>query len=196
MVQTSIRTNVIAELAIAVVLILSPLLLTPVPSKGKASRIAASVLLVISAAVLMFVALMSDAILGISESWIFTLIIWAAGIGVCLAVRVRYRSVLSLIIACLVTTFVLFLHFMDLLPVKPYKRFFAAIQTGMNEQQVLALLSREFPAGGRLNVPVRRDFAQNEMDFFLDPTESAWNAECIRIHLSDGRVVSKEYSRD
>src|ERR1043166_4065944 len=55
---------------------------------------------------------------------------------------------------------------------------------------------REFPAGGRLNVPVRRDFAQNEMDFFLDPTESAWNAECIRIHLSDGRVVSKEYSRD
>jgi len=196
MVQTSIRTNVIIELAVAIILILSPFLLMVAPSQGKARRITASVLLVISATVLMFVTLMSDAIFGVSASWIFTLAVWAVGFGVCLAVRIRYRSVLSLVVAFLVTTFVLVLHFMDILPVKPYKRFFATIQTGMTEQQVLALLSREFPTGGRLPMPVRRDFAQNEMDFFLDPTESAWNAECIRVHLSDGRVVSKEYSRD
>src|SRR2546421_520946 len=196
MVETSIRTNVIVELAIAVIIILSPALLALIPSRGKASRLTASVLLVISATVLMFVALVSDAIFGISASWIFTFVVWSVGFGVCLAIRARYRSVLSVIVACLVTVFVLILHFMDILPVKPYKRFFAAVRPGMTEQQVTALLSKEFPAGGRLNVPVRRDFAQNEMDFFLDPNESAWNAECIRIRLSDGRVVSKEYSRD
>jgi hypothetical protein len=196
MVQTSIRINVIVELAIAGALILSPFLLALIPSQGKARRAAAPVLLVISSVVLMFVALMSDAIFGISASWIFTLLVWTVGFGVCLAVRVRYRSVLSLIMVCLVTAFVLVLHFMDLLPVKPYKRFFAAIQSGMTEQQVLEALSREFPAGGRLSVPVRRDFARDEMDFFLDPTESAWNAECIHVHLSNGRVVGKEYLRD
>lgn len=194
--ETSIRINVFVELAIAVILILSPLFLVLIPAQGKGSRITAAVLLIISAAVLMLVALLSDAIFGVSASWIFTLIVWALGFGACLAVRMRFRSVVSVVIACVITGFVLMLHFMDILPVKPYRRFFAAIQPGMTEQQVMALLGKEFPAGGRLNVPVRRDFAQNEMDFLLDPTESAWNAECIRIRLSDGRVLSKEYSRD
>jgi hypothetical protein len=129
MVQTSIRTNVIIELAVAVIFILSPFLLALIPSQGKAGRITASVLLVISATVLMFVAFMSDAIFGISASWTFTVALWATGFAVCLAVRMRYRSILSVVVAFLVTAFLLALHFLDVLPVKPYKRFFAAIQT-------------------------------------------------------------------
>ena len=194
--QTSIRTNVLVELAVAVILVLSPLLVALLPWQGKASHRTASALLVLSGAVLVLVALLSDAIFGISESWIFTLIVWAVGFGACLAVRLRYRSPLSLVIAFLVTAFVSVLHFMDILPVKPYKRFFEAIKIGMTEQEVLTLLHREFPDGGRFPVPVRRDFARDQMDFFLDPTESAWNAEGIFVHLSDGRVVSKKYSRD
>jgi hypothetical protein len=194
--QTSIRTSVLVEVAVAVLLILSPLLLVLIPSQGKAGGVAASVTLVISAAVLLFVALMSDAVFGISASWVFTSVVWAVGFGVCIAVRLRYRSFLSLVVAFLVSASVLVLHFVDVLPVKPYKRFFAAIQVGMTDPQVMALLDREFPDGGRFPVPVRYDFRTNEISFALDPKESAWNAEAIILYLERGRVIRKEYSRD
>jgi peptidoglycan/LPS O-acetylase OafA/YrhL len=194
--QTSIRTNVVVELAVAAILIVSPFLLVLLPSQGKASRLAASVMLVMSVAVLVFVALMSDAVFGISASWIFTLVVWAIGFGVCVAVRVRYRSILSLVVAFLLTLFILVLHFVDVLPVKPYKRFFTAIRPGMTDPEIMALLHREFPDGGRFPVPVRYDFRTNEISFALDPKESAWNAEAIVLYLESGRVVRKEYSRD
>jgi predicted membrane protein len=194
--ETYIRPNIIIELGVAAILVLCPVLVALVPWKGKAGSRTASVMLVISVAVLAFFALMSDAIFGVSASWIFSLSVWAVGVGVCAAVWFRYRSIIPLILAPLITVFVLVLHFMDILPVKPYKRFFAAVQVGMTEQEVLGLLHREFPEGGRLSVPVRRDFTSNQMAFFLDPNESAWNAEAIFIQLNDGRVVSKKYSRD
>lgn len=194
--ETLIRTNAIVELAVAVILILSPLVLALLPWQGKTTHRAASTMLVISAVILMLVALLSDAIFGVSASWIFTLAVWGLGFGACLAVRLRYRSTLSVVVAFLVTVFVIVLHFVDVLPVKPYKRFFEGIKTGMTEQEILMLLHREFPEGGRFPVPVRRDFAKDQMGFFLDPTESAWNAEGIFVRLSDGRVVSKQYSRD
>jgi hypothetical protein len=195
-IQYSIRINVVVELAVAAILILSPLFLAGLPWQGKKAHRTSATLLIISAAVLMLVTLLSDAIFGVSASWIFTGIVWAVGLGTALAVRLRYRSVLAVVVAVVVTCFVLALHFIDILPVKPYKRFFAAIKVGMTEQEVLTLLHREFPEGGALPVPVRRDFAKNQMDFFLDPKESAWNAEGIFIQLSDGQVVSKKYSRD
>ena len=34
------------------------------------------------------------------------------------------------------------------------------------------------------------------IDFALDPTESAWNAEGITVYLSDGHVVNKRYDPD
>lgn len=194
--ETSIRTDLIIELGVAALLILSPLLLVLAPTQGKVSRPAASVMLVISASVLVFVAFMSDAVFGISASWIFTLVVWAVGFGMCIAVRLRYRSILSLVRAFLVTAFVVVLHFVDVLPVKPYKRFFAAIQLGMTDSEVMVLLHREFPDGGRFPVPVRRDFRTNEISFALDPKESAWNAEAIILYLQSGRVARKEYSRD
>lgn len=194
--QTSIRTNVVIELGVAAILVLSPFLLALAPSQSKVGRVTTSVMLVISAAVLMFVALMSDALLGISASWIFTLVVWAVGFGVCVVVRLRHRSIISLVIASIITAFMLVLHFVDVLPVKPYKRFFSAIQVGMTDSQVMALLHREFPDGGRFPVPVRHDFRKNEISFALDPNESAWNAEAIVIHLDNGKVVHKEYWRD
>ena len=140
--QTSIRTNVIIEVGIAIILILFA------PTRGNGGRTAPSVMLVISAVVLMFVTLISDAIFGISGSRIFTLTAWAVGFGICAAVRLRYRSILSLVVAFFVTAFMLMLHFVDVLPVKPYKRFFGAIQLGMTDPEVMALLHREFPDRG------------------------------------------------
>ena len=64
--QTSIQTHVIIELGVAVILILSPFLLAFAPTEGKVTRVATSVMLVISAAVLMLVSLMSDALFGTS----------------------------------------------------------------------------------------------------------------------------------
>src|SRR5260370_28120673 len=93
--QTSIRTNVIIELGVAIILILSAFLLALPPTQGKVNRLATSVMLAISAAVLMFVALMSDAVFRISASWMLTLVVWAIGFGVCVAVRGRYRSILE-----------------------------------------------------------------------------------------------------
>ena len=150
----------------------------------------------ISAAVLMVVALMSDFLTGVSASWVFTLIFWAVGFGACVVVRVRHRSVLSLVVACVITAFMLTLHFVDLLPVKPYKRFFAAIQPGMTEAEVLALLHREFPEGGMHPVPVRDDFRTNEISFALDPNETMLNAEAVILYMENGRVVKKVYSPD
>src|SRR5690349_8740804 len=105
--EVSIRTNVILEIGFAIILILSPFLLVFTRTQGRVSRVTTSVMLVISAAVLMFVALMSDAIFGISASWMFTVLLWAVGFAVCVAVRVRYRSILSLVVAFLVTAFML-----------------------------------------------------------------------------------------
>ncbi len=194
--ETSIRTGVLVELVVAAILVLSPVILVLLPWKSRAGRLTASLMLVISVGVLALVAFVSDAVFGISGSWIFTLVVWGVGFGACLAVWLRHRSILSLALAVVVTTFIWLLHFMDVLPVKPYKRFFNALQVGMTEEEVMKTLHQEFPEGGRLPVPVRRDRAQNEIDFFLDPKESAWNAEGIFIHLSRGRVVSKQYSRD
>lgn len=194
--ETSIRTNVIIELGVAALLVLSPFLLVLAPTQRNVSRKAASVMLVISASVLIFVAFMGDAIFGISASWIFTLVVWAVGFRVCIAILLRYRSILSLVVALIVTAFVLVLHFVDVLPVKPYKRFFAAVQPGMTDPEVMARLHREFPDGGRFPVPVRYEFRTNEISFALDPTESAWKAEAIILQLENGHVVTKEYFRD
>jgi hypothetical protein len=194
--QTSVRTNVVIELAVAMVLILSPFVLVAISSQSKATRSWASALSVVSAVVLILVVMVADLVFGISASWIFTLSVWAVGFGVCLAVRLRCRSVLSLVMASVVTGFMLFLHFADVSPVKPFRRFFAAVQKGMTDEEVMALLHREFPVGGGFPVPVRYDFRPGEIDFGLGPQGSAWSAEGIIIHLENGRVTNKQYDRD
>ncbi len=192
----SIRGSVIVELAVAACIVLFPALLALLPWKGKASCRTACVFLALSAMILALVSLAADAIFGISASWVFTIVVLGMGIGACTAVFLRHRSRFAMIVAILVCAFVLVLHFVDVLPVKPYRRFFAEIKIGMTEPEILDLLQREFPQNGRFDVPVRKSFGADKMTFVLDPTESAWNNECIYLQLSNGRVLSKQYSRD
>jgi len=194
--QTSIRTNVIVELGVAGLLILLPLLVAALPLKTKFAGRIATISLGVSVALLIFTAFLFDMLLGISAHWSFSLGVWVFGLIPCLAVRLRHQSRLALVALGVITVFVLLQHFLDWSPVKPYKRFFAAIQAGMTETEVMRNLDQQFPSEGAFPVPVRHDFRTNEISFALDPKESAWNAEAIVIHLDNGRVVSKEYWRD
>jgi len=130
--------------------------------------------------------------LGVSASWFFSLGLWVLGLVICLPVHIRHQSRFALVVFGVLTAFVLVQHFLDLSPVKPYKRFFRALQSGMTEKEVTLILQREFPTDGPFPVPART----NEISFALNPKESLWNAEAIVIHLSEGRVASKEYLRD
>jgi hypothetical protein len=194
--ETSIRPDVIVKLAVAGLIILLPLFLAASPMKTRFAARVAAVCLAISAALLVLTAFLFDMLLGISASWYFTLGAWVVGLVVCMAVRIRHQSRFALVTLGVLTTFILMQHFLDLSPVKPYKRFFAAIQPGMTEAEVLQILNHQFPASGPFPVPVRSDFTTNEISFALNPKESAWNAEAVVIHLDNGRVLSKEYWRD
>lgn len=188
----SIQTEVVVMLAVVLLVIVSPLFLAigSWNSKG-ASRIAAG-LLGVSAAVLAFLAMVVDGVFGISGSWVFTLSVLGLGCGIALVIRVRYRSVFSLVVIGLLTIFALVQHFADLNPVKPYRRFFHAIEPHMTEAEVLTLLEQEFPDGFRFPRPVRGDSTQRHMHFYLN----SGSAEAITVKLGDGRVSSKGYSRD
>jgi len=194
--QTSIRTNVIVELGVAGLLILLPLLFAALPLKTKFAGRTAAISLGVSVALLILTAFLFDMLLGLSAHWLFSLGVWVLGLIPCLAIRLRHQSRFALVALGVITVFVVLQHILDLSPVKPYKRFFAAIQAGMTETEVMTKLHRQFPANGAFPVPVRHDFRTNEISFALDPKESAWNAEAIVIHLDNGRVVSKEYWRD
>ena len=194
--QTSIRTDTLAVLSVMVLVILSPLALAILPWKSKVACGVAALCLSVSAGLLVLLSVIFDGMLGLSASWGFTSGVFILGSVICLAVRLRHRSLYALVMIGEIAVFVVVQHFMDLSPVKPYGRFFAAIEPGLTEADVLTLLQHEFPDGFRFSRPVRRDSAQGQMEFFLDPTESAWNAEGIFVRLSGGRVVSKQYSRD
>jgi hypothetical protein len=194
--ETSIRTDTLLILCTMGLVVLSPLLFAFLPWKTKLASRNAAILLGLSAVLLVVLAALFDGVFGISASWGFTISVWVLGVGICLAVRFRHPSFSLLVIIGLLTAFVLGQHFMDWSPVKPYKRFFAAVESGMTKADVLKLLRREFPDGFRFPRPMERDLGQEQMSFVLDPTERAWKAEAIFIYLSNGRVVRKEYSRD
>ena len=194
--QTSIRTNVIVELGIAGFLILLPLLFAALPLKTKFAGRAAAISLGVSVVLLILTAFLFDMLLGLSAQWSFSLGMWALGLIPCLAIRLRHQSRFALVALGVITVFIAVQHILDLSSVKPYRRFFAAIEPGMTETEVTRKLDQQFPADGTFPVPVRYDFRTNEISFALDPNESAWNAEAIVIHLDNGRVVTKEYWRD
>jgi uncharacterized membrane protein len=193
--QTSIRPDVIAVLAVVGILILLPVLFAALPLSKSASRTAA-ISLGVAVALLVFAAFLFDMLFGVSALWSFSLGVLVLGMIPCLAIRLRHQSRFALVALGAITVFVVLQHILDLSPVKPYKRFFAAIQPGMTETEVMTKLDQQFPTDGAHPVPVRHDFRTNEISFALDPKESAWNAEAIVIHLDNGRVVSKEYWRD
>ena len=73
------------------------------------------------------------------------------------------------------------LPFIDTSPVKPAMRAVHGIGPGMSESEVLAILDRFFPKGGRFRRP---DFGTVENDllaFSLDPSDGCYNAAIVSI---------------
>jgi len=195
--QTSIRPELVLILGVFVLMILLPVLVATTRLKTKfAIGPIPAILVGISAVCLLLLAFILDGVLGISSSWSFTLCFWALSTVVCLVVRASYRSRFALFVLAVLTVLLLLQHFADLSPVKPYKRFFAAIRPGMTEAEVLQSLQAEFPAGGHFPVPMQSRSKENQLTFNLDPKESAWNAEAIVVVFEKGQVVSKQYWRD
>ncbi len=88
------------------------------------------------------------------------------------------------------------LPFLTLSPVKPFRQFFSHVQPGMTEAEVTAMLTEQFPTGGRFPRPVQSRTDDGDLWFQLDPNDGAYNAELVVVKMQDGRAVSKEYLPD
>lgn len=142
------------------------------------------------------VALWLDQWQGVSDSWTYCLVVLFLGLGMSALVTLRLRSRPAqwATLAFVATVATMFL--VDLTPVKPYLRFYAAIQEGMTRADVLTALHREFPDGGRYPVPTLGIDEPDHLNFNLDLRDGRWDAECVGVTLREGRVVSKEYLGD
>jgi hypothetical protein len=80
---------------------------------------------------------------------------------------------------------------------KPFRRFYSDITLGMTKPDVLRVLDRHFPRGGRYPRPlVNRLAGPQHIGFILDPNDGAYNAEIVGIDFKDRRVVRKHYWPD
>ena len=176
-------------------IICSPVFAAMAPGKSRLVQSVGVFSLAMSLVALGLLAFLFDFIMGVSASWIFcAVVIGLAAIAVGVVV-LRYRSLAGTCMGILFALSIFTLHLVDLTPVKPYKRFYYAIQNGMTETEVLTACLREFPKNGRFPIPAFHSEA-NRMSFLLDPTTGTFNAECISLSLHDGKVTQKEYLPD
>jgi hypothetical protein len=85
----------------------------------------------------------------------------------------------------------------DTSPVKPFARFYAAVEPGMTEEEVLKALDHQFPATGRYPRPlVNRRVGPTHLAFILDPQDGRYDSEIVALELEAGRVVRKRYYPD
>jgi len=175
---------------------LAPLIPRIVRRDDRAVDVMPPILLALSFSCLAYVAWFLDAWAGLSAHWMFVGVFaaWGACLALLFARGRRARPVMALTAIYFVG--LVAMHFADTCPVKPYRRFYLAIDDGMTPDEVLALLRREFPPGGRFRSPFVRPPSPNHMGFNLDLTDSRYDAETINLDLTDGRVSGKMYSGD
>jgi hypothetical protein len=85
------------------------------------------------------------------------------------------------------------LHYCDLTPVKPYRRFYDGVQTGMTQSEVVSLLHRTFPDGGRFRAPAPGVTRADCISFALENLDNHDHARLIILSLREGKVASKAY---
>ncbi|MHB1426257.1 MAG: hypothetical protein ACYC3I_24085 [Gemmataceae bacterium] len=90
-----------------------------------------------------------------------------------------------------------FLPLLDTSPLNPFTRFYAAIEPGMTEAEVLRILDNQFPPTGGYPRPlVNRRVGPTHLGFILDPRDGRYDAEMVTVDLEAGRVVKKQYYPD
>ena len=193
---TTVRPEIILTLAYLALIIFSPLLTLFFSRSLRRVRVVATTLLFLSLSSLALIFFIFDLMKAASISLIFCVSFFVVGTTLTAIIFVRHRSWIALCLGSLLAAGIAVSFFADLTPVKPYKRFFVGIDNGMTETEVMAVLHREFPQGGHFPVPVLRSDDTNLLMFFLDPKQSAYNAEGVFVTLQNGKVVAKVYSPD
>jgi hypothetical protein len=133
---------------------------------------------------------------GASSSWKFCAFFLVPGAALSVRTVYRLRSGPSKFATFAFVAAMTTMHFVDLNPVKPYRRFFDAVHVGMTRPDVLAALHVAFPDGGRFRVPTIGADEPDRMHFNLDLRDGRYDAECVEITLVEGKVVAKDYSPD
>jgi hypothetical protein len=184
-----------AVVCLLVLLVFSPLL-APLFVSQALGKLFVIVLQTLPLTTLGFIFFVFDSDMAVSRSWIICGFFLAAGIGISIFVSRRLNSRFGWGLGALLVATVLIISIADLSPVKPYRRFFAAIQDGMSRSDVMAALHRQFPDGGRFPVPRLALEQTDQLSFILDRTQGAYDAEIVLLRLNDGKVVSKSYLPD
>jgi hypothetical protein len=152
-------------------------------------------LLILSYATLGLVMWFGDEMWAATQSWIFCAIMAGLGAGMAATVFWRQQRV-GLPIGALLAAGCIIWHFLDLTPVKPFHRVFAAIHDGMTPSEVTALFQHEFPASGPYPVPAMAISDEERMLFFLQQTPKGFDDKGILVTLRDGKVVAKQHTSD
>jgi len=159
-------------------------------------RVAVAVLLtafVLVAAITAF----GEVVSGMSADWRFVLVAAISGVVPLLLVARLTRSQWVLAICGTWIAVVIASHFSALNPVKPFRQFFAALQVGMTEQQILTKLHERFPVPGRFRVPRESNLPEyQQLSFTLDPTNGNYDSEIVVLIIRDGRLIRKQYLPD
>ncbi len=112
-----------------------------------------------------------------------------------LAAARRHHSLAGAVLAAIFLGAVVVMHFSDTTPVKPYRRFFAAVHNGMSQTDVLAALHAQFPQAGPYKLPAFHN-ENGDLCFNLDLTDDRYNAESVVVEMYNGRVIGKSYAVD
>ncbi|MEM7146800.1 MAG: hypothetical protein AAF591_16830 [Verrucomicrobiota bacterium] len=122
----------------------------------------------------------------------------AAGFGLVpvFAVLSGTGDLRHLILAGVFLMFLVVLPFVELSPVKPYKKFFLSVRPGMSQEEILEELVDRFPEGGRYTQPTWANVEDGTLRFWLDLTDGRYNAEIIRVTFWEGRSIATMYMGD
>jgi hypothetical protein len=178
-----------------VLLIFAPCLTLLLDGRGKRTGAIRRVSLVLSFAALGLLVFFCDEMWASTQSWIFCASIAGLGAGIA-AIGFRQRQRVGLSIGSLFAAGIIIWHFLDLTPVKPFRRVYAAIHHGMTSSEVAAVFQHEFPASGPYPIPTMAISDEERMLFFLKQSPKGFDDKGILVTLRDGKVVAKQHTSD
>jgi hypothetical protein len=147
--------------------------------------------------VLFGAAFVLDLLAGASVSVLFLGGVAALGAVAAGVVWAASRRAECLLVLLPFAALLVFLARADTSPLKPFARFYAAVEPGMTEEEVLKALDDQFPATGRYPRPlVNRWVGPSHLAFILDPQDGRYDSEIVDLDLEAGRVVRKRYYPD
>lgn len=133
--------------------------------------------------------------LALSVNMVFLSVVCVLGILLGLTIFAALKDSACFIPWACFFAFMTVLPFLDLSPVKPFRRLFGSIHQGMSKDELILRLHAQFPVEGRFPIPSIRE-SESTVSFCLDPNDGRYNSEFIQVKLAGGTVVSCEYLPD